>query len=483
MKLFTRITRWTISPALVLRVPAFALAMALVISIAASPATEAGASEQQADGDLLSDVRIQHQISFGDSVQVQVEASVNFDVAEVRAVFGAVGERRVSSYAYPEFRLSGDQLNADFSFRTGGSAYFPPSTEFDVAFEITDVDGRTISTPAERILYLDPARDWRSISAPDIPLVFYYYGVSESAVDRLISRTRNDWQEIAATIGIDVEPGAYRAVIYPNVRAMTDVFPPTSDAASDGVFFGGFAMQRFGVFVLGGVSEDSVIHELTHLLIDTKVSSPLSPGVPSWLHEGLAQFFEAGSSDFYTSQLGTAARNDRLLTLRNRNTVPARAGEISLYYVQVGSFVGQLIEDYGPEPMSETLRLINEGSSASEAMEQAYERALWELENQWRVSLGASALPSPPATPTPELQADPPSSSSSAPPTAIPQASATVTDPLTDAGIVVDGDSAGDGAGTGFNWTGPLIGAVAAATVFVIWSFRVNRRRYRGTRR
>lgn len=462
----------------------FIVFLAVLLSVSATH-NGISASTEPADGDLVRDISVQHEIDFGNGVHVQLNAEINFPVSEVRAVFAPIGVRRVSSYTYPNFSVSpdGQSLNADFTIRTGGSAYVPPGTEFELFFEITGTDGSVTSTASQRILYLDPTKDWQLLSVADIPLDFHYYGFSDSVAASLAERVSGTWLDITSAVGVDSNSvERFRAVIYPDVREMNAVFPPTSAASSDGIFFGGFAMQRFGVFVLGGAWPDSVVHELTHLIVDTKVSSPLSPGVPSWLHEGLAQFFEVGASSSYTSQLRRAASDDRLLTLRNRNTVPARGNEISLFYTQVGSFIGELIEDRGPEPMAETLRLINEGNTAVRAIEIAYGQPMWKLENEWRSRLGASELPAPPqptATPPVAVQT---SVVATVDPTLFP-GDATVTG----AGVVAEGVSDTPGVSNepndGFNWTGPLFGLAAAAVVFFVWSFRVNRRRFRSTRR
>jgi hypothetical protein len=190
------------------------------------------------------------------------------------------------------------------------------------------------------------------------------------------------------------------------------------------------------------------------------------------LNEGLAQYFEAGSASYYSRQLGAAARSGDLLTLRTRKAVPSKADEISLFYVEAGSFVGELIELEGPERMAETLRLINDGSTAAEAMETVYGRPLWQIENEWRERLGASALPAPVDT-----SATPPAQANA---TAKPQATATST-AIGDSGVALEPDAPGDRGG-GFDMTGPLIGAIAAAVVFSVWSFFVNRRRFRRRR-
>jgi hypothetical protein len=428
-------------------------------------------------GNLIDSITVTNQVHFGRGIDVRFDAQVNGPVSEARSIFTALGNRSISSYAYPTVTTSpdGSSIVAEFTIDTGVRTYYPPGTEFEIRLELTGSNGATSLSDPVQVLYLDPTIQWHMLSEPGIPLDFYYYGFSESVAQRMADRVDSSWQQIAAALGL--APGSverFRAIIYPNVDAATSAFPPTSAAATDGEYFGGFAMDRYGLFILGGPSPGTVIHELTHLLVGSKVNSLLSPGVPSWLNEGLAQYFEAGNSEYYTSQLGRAARNDDLLVLRNRNSVPSQRADISIFYLEVGSFVGQLIEQRGDDRMAETLRLINEGDDAADAIEAAYGVPLWQLENEWRVRLGASELPAP-ATPTPS-----PDSSPTTSPTSTPQVTATV--PATrigDTGVTAGDQPQPD---SGFNWTGPLIGAIAAGIIFTIWSFRVNRRRFR-TRR
>jgi hypothetical protein len=206
------------------------------------------------------------------------------------------------------------------------------------------------------------------------------------------------------------------------------------------------------------------------------------------LHEGLAQYFEAGTSTLYTSQLRSAAASGRLITLRTRNNVPALGSEIGLFYTQAGSFTGELIELYGTERMANTLSAINDGMSATEAVELTYGTPLWALENEWRVRLGASELP-PPAEPGPAAQ--PTASQTPVPPAtgepsggtaAIPQATATPqSSPIPVIGVEAGEEEPQDGGR--FIWRGPMIGMLAAVVVFAIWSFRTNRRRLGSRRR
>ena len=447
------------------------LAVLLAIAASVTPVTYAKIS---ADDNLIQSISVASKIRFGAGIDVRFDTKVNGDVSEARAIFTALGSRAVSSYAYPVLTSSpdGTGITAEFTIDTGIRTYFPPGTEFELRLELTDAGGEVSLSDPVRILYLDPTKPWRTLSEPGIRLDFHYYGFSEPTAQGLADRAASSWQEIASALGL--EPGSvdrFRAIVYPNVDAATSAFPPTSAAATDGEYFGGFAMDRYGLFILGIPSPGTVVHELTHLLVGVKVNSPLSPGVPSWLNEGLAQYFEAGSSDYYSSRLRKAARENRLLVLRNRNTVPSQRSDISLFYLEAGSFVGELIEMRGADRMAETLGLINDGLVAADAVEAAYGVPLWQLENEWRVRLGASELP-PPATPTPA-----PADTATPRPGSTPQATATAPGTsIGDTGATAGQQSPPNG---GFSWTGPLAGAIAAGIVFSVWSFRVNRRRFR----
>ena len=457
---------------------------ALAAGVAAAPPPHASASVPAISGTTVEVISFKHEIDFGRGIHVTIETGITAAVTEVSAIFTPVGQRRISSYSYPE-TVRGNGLTARFTIDTGVRAYYPPGTEFEVLLELTTESGDILRTAPQSILYLDPDRDWRLLSRPDVPLDIYYYGFPERVAAEVAERAAGSWRAIAAAVGADAErPGRYRAVIYPNIRDFTGVGPPTSNSATDGQFFGGFAFQEYGLFTLASPSPGSAVHELTHLLVDETVSSPLSAGVPSWLHEGLAQYFEAGSSEPYTRQLTRAARNNELLTLRNRNTIPGLRAEVGLFYRQAGSFVGELIERHGAEKMAETLRLINSGQRAPEAIENAYGEPLWSLENNWRLRLGAEALPEPTPTtgpdPTPEpipASQDPAGGGTA---TGVPQATPT---PAGTA-IVETGTPAGGPSGSsgGFNWAGPLIGAFAASGVFMVWTSYVNWKRYRRKR-
>ena len=189
-------------------------ALTFITSSAALP-------KSSADGNLIQSFSATSTIRFGEGIDVRFDAQVNGLVAEARSIFTALGNRAVSSYAYPAITNApdGSGITAEFTIDTGVRAYFPPGTEFEVQLEVTDSSGEVSLSDPVRILYLDPAKPWRQLSEPRIPLDFHYYGFSDSTAQGLADRVAGSWEQIAAALGI--EPGSvgrFRAIIYPNIR-------------------------------------------------------------------------------------------------------------------------------------------------------------------------------------------------------------------------------------------------------------------------
>jgi len=80
-------------------------------------------------------------------------------------------------------------------------------------------------------------------------------------------------------------------------------------------------------------------------------------------------------------------------------------GQVDLFYGEVYSLVGYLLQTYGKEKMEQLLAAIREGLYQEDALQRVYGFGLDELDAQWRVSLGlqprGASSPAAPATPRP----------------------------------------------------------------------------------
>jgi hypothetical protein len=129
------------------------------------------------------------------------------------------------------------------------------------------------------------------------------------------------------------------------------------------------------------LSEDDLIHEATHLLLDETVNVRRAR-VPAWLNEGLAMYFESGARRQDTAE--QAARRGDLLDLRAMNTRPGRPDAVRVFYAQSWSVVKYLIDTHGEHRITELLGTINSGVPPSEALSFVYGVSVDEIDAQWR---------------------------------------------------------------------------------------------------
>ena len=83
----------------------------------------------------------------------------------------------------------------------------------------------------------------------------------------------------------------------------------------------------------------------------------------------------------------SAARADRLLKLKNMNSVPGRANDIALFYSQAWSVVDYMVDTYGTERIPVLLGTLNMGKRIDEALPLVYGLTVEELDEEWRNDL------------------------------------------------------------------------------------------------
>ena len=103
-------------------------------------------------------------IDYGEKISISTIIDVGSSAKEidnVRALFRAHGGSTIWSYSYPNYSLTGtdsSEVMVEFDILTGPGSYYPPGAEFDIKFEITDLDDVTSSIiSTDSIEYLDPA--------------------------------------------------------------------------------------------------------------------------------------------------------------------------------------------------------------------------------------------------------------------------------------------------------------------------------------
>ena len=366
-----------------------------------------------------------HQIEFGVAINVWSVVAADSPVTEAKLIYRPVGAGRISTYDYAIVTEDGGETRLEALIPTAGSSYLPPGTRLDARFELDMADGSSATLGPFPIVYLDPSQPWAMASAPGVPVDLYFYGASEATARALLDEAADRLPAVAGSLSVDYdELPRWVAVVYPSIDAFTDTFPPTSQAASDNRFFGGFAMGEYHLLVQASPSASRFVHELTHLVIEHATSSPLAAPVPSWLHEGLAEFFEAESSES-ADRIIRRTDSSKLQRFAAMNTMPGRSEVIAVFYPQSASFVGFLLAEFGTDGMAETLAALDNGQRIDEALQTAYGASLAGLESDWRASLGLPAIATLPTSAEPSLVTSTPTAESSASATSAAQPAAT----------------------------------------------------------
>ena len=177
----------------------------------------------------------------------------------------------------------------------------------------------------------------------------------------------------------------YTAVIANNGEELLEASPRTSQAAINTHLYAGFAFKDYGLFVIEGLSINSAAHEMTHLILDEVLNSPLSK-IPAWLNEGIAMYFEPNNSQRERAAL-QAYRSGALKPLQQLRTPPGRPDEVRIFYAHSHAVVKHLIGTYGEKNFRKLISSLQNGETIDNAMRSVYGFNESELDRQWKESL------------------------------------------------------------------------------------------------
>ena len=350
------------------------LIAAIVVAGIGAASAAAGGLQAEPAIRVVSDV---HEVDYPEEVVFKLEAEAACQITEVTLFYHLAG-RDIRVYGYPQF-APGRRVSAEFTVRTGGPDYLPAGVGIEYYYRIVDSRGNVLETERSRLEYLDPAYGWRELRHGD--LIVLWHDLSPDGVRRVAANVQGRLETAKEMFGLEsVRP--IKAVVLSSRAESERGFPFVSEAARRGHLYGGFAFGQFNLFLLAGLSEESMSHEATHLLLEQSMVSPLAR-IPAWLNEGLATYFEPGAQHREPSA-SQAARDGTFLRLRSMGTVPGRPDEVRVFYSQSWSVVKYMIDTYGPERMTELLGTIDSGVRIDDALRRVYGVGTDELEAEWR---------------------------------------------------------------------------------------------------
>ena len=136
---------------------------------------------------------------------------------------------------------------------------------------------------------------------------------------------------------------------------------------------------------------DTVAHEFTHLVISKKSHN----GIPIWLHEGIAKYFESRWSGqagealapYAEKLLAGAVRTGKFITFEQMHPSMAKLPsqeDAALAFAEVFTVIEFLTHTYGTASVGQVLAQVGGGASVEGALKKVYSMDLHELEKAWK---------------------------------------------------------------------------------------------------
>lgn len=351
----------------------------------------------------LTDIsRNEIKFNFPETATFRLDVSSSTEITSVVLEYGneqqTCGE--VVAKAFPQFE-PGTSVETKWTWEMRQSGSIPPGAQLWWRWRIVDANGLETVTETKTATWLDDNHPWQVISSDSLYL--HYYEIDKALAQAMLKAGLEGMNRNKQDAGLTTDTPV-NIYVYPNYDDLKDaiLYEPS--------WVGGQAYPEENIVIMGtsgGDSDwdkDTVIHELTHVLVGHFTFSCLGD-VPQWLNEGLAVYSEGPLDSQFQTPLEDAIRQNRLLSIRSiSGNFSEVADKADLSYAQSYSIVNFLIETYGQDKMTDLLISFRDGTTTDDALMKNYGFNIDGLEDQWRQSIGAqprTASSQPTAMPTP----------------------------------------------------------------------------------
>lgn len=308
----------------------------------------------------------------------------------------------------------GSSVKATYQMRSNGNPlYLPPGKEIQYSWEITDASGAQLVTDPARTTFADTRFQWQTASAGNLTL-YFYKGSRADAMNLLsIGRAAIDKASQLENAQVDFP---LKAFAYDSSGDFLPAAQKESKATDPGIL-GQALTPDTVIFVAGSFrspeTEDTVRHELTHLVTGQAVKGGFQDLLPLWLNEGMSVYSQKDPGD-YGRALKQAIANDSVVPIQVLES--SRGVDVGLFYGESYGLVKFLIDTGGAAKFAQLLADVKQGSSMDQALQSVYGFDRTGLYNAWRdsvhlsgpgVSSPASGRPGVAAPATPSSQGGP----------------------------------------------------------------------------
>ena len=278
--------------------------------------------------------------------------------------------------------------------------YLPPGVEITYYWRLTGKDGAQAETDPTTITWLDTRFNWTTIQSTNVS-VSTYDGNAQFA-QQILDTAQQATDKIQADLGVQL-PLPVHIWAYSSTKDFSGTQAPNSEQWIAGVAYQPFRLI-LAVLPTGDTNEVNrvVPHEMSHQIVYQAIKNPYS-GLPTWLDEGLAVYYQISGKSQFPELVQTASDQGLLYSVRSLNSgFPYDSGGATLAYAESFSIVTFIQQHWGEEALANLINAYKAGVTNDEAAMSALGVDLDGLDKLWKESLGYQGDKGPAGTIVPQ---------------------------------------------------------------------------------
>lgn len=285
-----------------------------------------------------------------------------------------------------------ESLNETIKIKTNNSeSYIPPGAEIEYWYEISTMRKNIFSSLKKSLILTDQRYDWKVIKNQNDYI--YYHDYDDKSAELILEKAKNTYTDMSELFAMKSD-NSIRITLYNSWQELKTILPPRSEVQENSLITEGMSFGDTGVIILLG-NRDNILgvtmHETVHFAFRNAMGSVSWP-IPAWLNEGLAEYANTQSNGNYATILAQAIKNNSLFPITSLTTFPGKPDDVILAYGQSKSIVTFLIKSYGATPFQELVENLHKGNHIDIALKNAYGLNRFEIDNDWRESIGAKKI-------------------------------------------------------------------------------------------
>jgi len=325
--------------------------------------------------------------SFPDELTFTVSLHDSAQITDVVLNYTLLPEH-ASVRARAEFD-KGTSVKATYHMRSNGNPlYLPPGKQIQYTWDVTDANGADLTTPSATTTFDDTRFKWQTVSSGNLTLSFYRGNRADAMNLLTVGRMALDKASQLENAQVDFPVRVY---VYASSQDFLPAAQKESKATDPGILGQALTPDAVILWVEDSLqsadTEDTVRHELTHLVTGQAVSGGFANLLPLWLNEGISVYSQNDPGD-YGRSLRQAISTDTVVPIQILES--SRGVDVGLFYGESYGLVKFLVDTNGPANFAQLLAAIKNGSSMDQALQSVYGFDRTGLYNAWRDSVHLS---------------------------------------------------------------------------------------------